>query len=160
MRNRPMRLRLALLALCAMLTGAGPAAAANAITQALEGDWSGSGRLTLTNGKSERIRCHGKASASDIKVRQSFSCASTGKNFSFSTSLTLSGNLVSGDWRGPDRTGTLSGRATSSSLSLRLLSGTGNGALNAKIGRCSLSLTVTGWSDELRSLTINLRKPC
>jgi hypothetical protein len=130
------------------------------LTEALGGEWSGSGTLKLANGKSERIRCHGEANADEALVRQYFSCASTGGKFSFSTSLKFSGNQVSGDWRGPDRSGTLSGRATTGSISLRLVSDTGSGNLRATLSHCAQSLTVTGWSKEMRSLSVRLKKAC
>jgi hypothetical protein len=135
-------------------------AAASALTDALDGEWSGSGSLSLTNGKTERIRCRADINASNTAVNEYFNCASTAKNFSFTISLFITGNNVSGDWRGPDRSGTASGRATQSGLQLRLTSTRGNGRLTASISRCSQSIEVTGWSDELRSLSINLEKAC
>jgi hypothetical protein len=143
-----------------VLFGAVSGASASAVTEALGGEWSGSGTIRLSNGKSERIRCRGKADAGDAMVHQRFSCASTGGSFSFSTSLKFSGNQVSGDWRGPDRSGTLSGRATTASISLRLISDIGSGNLRATLSRCAQSLTVTGWSKEMRSLSVSLRKAC
>jgi hypothetical protein len=133
-------------------------ASANQMTEAMHGDWSGSGTLRLTSGESERIRCHGSGWASGNSVSQDFRCASTGNTLYFSTTMHFSGNNVSGEWRGPDRGGTLSGQATASQLRLRLTSASGSGDLTATVGQCSQSLRVTGWSDELRSLSVDLQK--
>jgi len=135
-------------------------AGASAITDMLKGQWNGSGTLKLANGKSERIRCHGNVTAGDTSLSQLFNCASTANNFTFSTSLEFSGSRVSGDWHGPDRSGTASGRASTSNMSLRLKSDDGGGNMNASFNRCRFTLTVTGWSKELRSLSVRMRKPC
>jgi len=148
------------LALVFMLAGSASMAGASAITDALEGTWSGSGTLTLTNGETERIRCRGTGQSDGNAVRQSFKCATSGKNFNFSTSLRFSGSRVSGEWRGPKRSGTAAGQATPTSLRLRLRSQSGTGNLTAAIGACSQSLQVTGWSDELNTLSVQLRKRC
>ena len=133
---------------------------ASPLTDALDGDWAGSGVLRLTNGKTERIRCHAYIDASATEVDQYFNCAGTDKNFSFSAFLRLSGNRVSGEWRGPDRSGTASGRASASRLQLALTSTRGSGNLTANVGRCTQSVRITGWSDKLRSLTVELQKEC
>jgi hypothetical protein len=154
--DRPTLAFAAFLATTAMIS----TAEASAITEMLKGQWTGSGTLKLANGKSERIRCHGNASGAEKSLNQFFNCASTANTFSFSTSLSFSGSRVSGNWRGPEGGGTASGSASSSSMSLRLVSSSGRGRLNATFSSCRLSLTVTGWSTELRSLSVRLRKPC
>ncbi len=148
------------LALAVGLAGSASMANASAITDTLEGTWSGSGTLTLTNGATERIRCRGTGQGDESTVRQSFKCASSGKNFNFSTSLRFSGSQVSGKWSGPKRSGTLAGQATPNSLQLRLKSKSGAGNLVATLDGCRQSLQLTGWSDELRSLSVQLRKSC
>ena len=154
--DRPTLALTAFIATTVMISTAG----ASAITDMLKGQWSGSGTLKLANGKSERIRCHGNASGGEKSLSQLFNCASTASNFSFSTSLSFAGSKVSGNWHGPEGGGTASGSASSSSMSLRLVSSSGRGRLNATFSTCRLSLTVTGWSSELRSLSVRMRKPC
>jgi len=151
-----------LLVAATIIAAVGPISAAEAsvITDKLRGQWAGSGTLKLANGKNERIRCHGNASGGETSLSQFFTCASTANNFSFSTSLAFSGSKVSGDWFGPEGGGTASGSASSSSMSLSLVSTNGRGRLSATFSSCRLSLTVTGWSTELRSLSVRMRKPC
>ena len=134
---------------------------ASELTDALKGEWSGSGEIALANGKSERIRCRGETrEVSDNAVEQFFHCASTDKEFDFSTSMHFSEGRARGDWRAPDRSGTLSGPASPGSLQLHLASSDGEGNLSATIGSCSQSINVTGWSDELKSLSAKLSKDC
>ncbi len=135
--------------------------AASPITDALEGEWSGSGRLTLSSGETERIRCNGTARSTTANtVDQKFNCASTGKNFSFSSSLHISSNRVRGTWNGSGRSGTVTGSATRSSVKVRLVGGDGAGNLSASISGCRQNLRITGWSDEMRSLSVSLKKKC
>ena len=134
---------------------------ASELTDALKGRWSGSGQITLANGKSERIRCRGEGrEVSENAVEQFFHCASTDKAFDFSTSMHFSDGRTRGNWSAPDRNGTLSGSASARALRLRLSSSSGEGNLSATIGSCSQSINVTGWSDELKSLSANLKKNC
>jgi hypothetical protein len=134
---------------------------ASDLTDSLKGEWSGSGQITLANGKSERIRCHGESRAvSENALEQSFHCATADKGFDFSTSMHFSEGRARGDWRAPDRSGTLSGPASLGSLRLQLLSPSGEGRLSATIGTCKQSINVTGWSKDLKSLSVHLRKDC
>ena len=134
---------------------------AASLSATLQGSWSGSGRITLTNGKSERIRCHGSGrQVTQNSIEQQFHCASTEKEFDFSTSIQFSGSTARGHWSAPDKSGTLSGQASTSHMQLHLSSASGSGTLSATIGACSQSLTVTGWSNKLKSLSVNLKKDC
>lgn len=134
---------------------------ASPITDALEGEWSGSGKLTLRSGETERIRCRGTVRSQTANtVDQKFNCASSGKNFGFSSSLHFSGNRVRGSWSGQGRDGTISGRATRSSIRARLTSADGTGSLSASINGCRQSLNITGWASEMRSLSVQLKKSC
>lgn len=134
---------------------------ASELTDSLKGRWSGSGEITLANGKSEKIRCRGESrEVSENAVEQFFQCASTDKVFDFSTSMHFSEGRARGNWSAPDRSGTLSGPASPGSLQLQLSSSSGEGNLSATIGSCSQSINVTGWSDELKSLSAKLNKDC
>jgi hypothetical protein len=148
------------LALLASFAGAS-LAAASPITDALEGEWSGSGTLALANGKTEHLRCRGDGRAvTENTIELEFECASTAKNLDFSTSMRFSSGRAEGTWDAPDRRGTLKGSASARSLSLALSSTEGDGKLTARMGGCGLSFNVTGWSDELKSLSADLKKSC
>lgn len=134
---------------------------ASDLTAALKGVWSGSGKIMLAKGKSEKIRCRGNSrELSANSVEQYFHCASTDKEFDFYMLMHFSEGHARGDWRAPDRSGSLSGSASRHSLRLRLSSSSGEGNLSATIGTCSQSINATGWSNELTSLSVDLRKDC
>ena len=149
------------LALTTIVTVVAVEANAASFTENLQGEWSGSGEITLVSGKSERIRCRGLGRAvSENTIEQQFFCASTDKDFNFFTSIRVSEGRAQGEWKAPDRSGTLSGSASASSMKLHLSSASGEGDLSATIGACSQSLRVTGWSNELKSMSVNLEKEC
>ena len=159
-RRKASRFAIHMAALLAFAVAA-PPVGASAITDALEGEWSGSGRLTLPSGAAERIRCRGTVrSVTANTVDQKFTCASTGKNFRFSSSLHFSGDRVRGTWEGTGRSGTVTGSATGSSIQARLSGPSGTGNLSASVSGCRQSLRITGFARELKSLSVQLKKAC
>lgn len=134
---------------------------AASLTEKLQGEWSGSGEIALASGESEPIRCHGFGRAvSENTIEQQFLCASTDKEFNFFTSIRVSEGRARGEWKAPDRSGTLSGDASDGGMKLHLSSASGEGDLSATIEACSQSLLVTGWSNELKSMSVSLEKEC
>ena len=149
------------LALAAILAVVTVEAQAASLAENLQGEWSGSGEITRASGESERIRCRGLGRAvSENTIEQQFFCASTDKEFNFYTSIRVSEGRAHGEWKAPDRSGTLSGEASASSMKLHLTSASGEGDLSASIDACSQSLRVTGWSNELKSMSVSLEKDC
>ena len=149
------------LGLAAILAVVTVEAQAASLAENLQGKWSGSGEIALASGESARIRCRGFGRAvSESTIEQQFFCASTDKEFNFFTSIRVSEGRARGEWKAPDRSGTLSGDASASSLKLHLSSASGEGDLSATIEACSQSLRVTGWSNELKSMSVSLEKEC
>jgi hypothetical protein len=66
----------------------------------LDGSWSGSGTVALSDGTTERIRCKAayKVSGSGLSLKQSLHCASDSYKFDLSSDVTSEGNRVSGNW--------------------------------------------------------------
>jgi len=102
------------------LTAAGVHVSANAQDSGpfarLAGNWSGGGKVELSNGSTESLRCR---AAYDVlsggqNVRLSIRCASDSYNFELRGSANYAGGSISGSWSEATRnaTGTLSGRAS------------------------------------------------
>ena len=137
------------------------AASAASLSENLQGEWSGSGEIARASGETELIRCRGSGRAvSENSIEQHFHCASTDKEFDFFTSIRVSEGRARGEWTAPDRSGTMSGEASPTGMQLHLSSASGEGELSVTIDACSQSLTVTGWSDELKSMSVSLEKEC
>ena len=80
-----------------------------------DGNWSGSGTVSLSNGTTENIRCRAdyKVSASGMGLKQNLHCASDSYKFDLSSDVTSQGDRISGNWSEKSRNifGNLQGTA-------------------------------------------------
>ena len=81
----------------------------------MSGVWSGSGKIALEGGATERIRCRATyaVSGDGTGLNQTLTCASDSYKFDLKSDVTARGNALSGQWAETSRGvgGTLSGRA-------------------------------------------------
>jgi hypothetical protein len=65
-----------------------------------DGNWSGSGTVSLSNGTTENIRCKAdyKVSSSGMGLKQNLHCASDSYKFDLSSDVTSQGDRISGNW--------------------------------------------------------------
>src|SRR5262249_11944698 len=80
----------------------------------LAGRWSGSGTITLSNGKHEPLKCRASYDVLDEQNRLQLNihCASASYNFDLRGSATYAGNTITGSWSESTRNaaGTMSGK--------------------------------------------------
>ena len=92
-----------------------PAAAAAGPFDGMSGSWSGSGKILLASGASERIRCRANyaVAAGGKNLRQTLKCASDSFNFELQSNVSANGDAISGSWSEVTRNvaGQVSGRA-------------------------------------------------
>jgi len=64
------------------------------------GTWSGNGKVSLSDGSSERLRCRATyaVDGSGRALRQTLRCASDSYKFDLSSNVTSDGNNISGSW--------------------------------------------------------------
>jgi hypothetical protein len=142
--------------LAASTSGAG----AQSAFRALEGSWSGGGRIVLEGGASERLSCranYGARSAGNglgLAIR----CASSSYRIELRASLVNSGGSVSGTWdeRTFNASGTVSGRASASALNL-VFWGNVSGGMSVNVGPRRQRVSITGDSG-FQSVAINLTR--
>ncbi len=81
----------------------------------LDGAWSGSGTISLSDGTSERIRCRAeyKVNGTGLGLKQTLRCASDSYKFDLSSDVTSEGDRISGNWSEASRNifGNLQGTA-------------------------------------------------
>ena len=81
----------------------------------LDGAWSGSGTISLSDGSSERIRCRAnyKVDGTGLSLKQTLRCASDSYKFDLSSDVTSQGDRISGNWTETSRNivGNLQGTA-------------------------------------------------
>jgi hypothetical protein len=79
------------------------------------GVWSGNGKVSLSDGSSERIRCRATyaVDASGKALQQTLRCASDSYKFDLSSNVTSNGNNITGSWSETSRNivGNLQGTA-------------------------------------------------
>ncbi len=97
-------------------SAAGSSAADNPFTQ-ITGNWAGSGKITVSNGSNERIRCRGMyRPAEKGGLGLNLRCASDSYKFELASDIAYEGGNgnITGSWNEASRGifGTLAGRAT------------------------------------------------
>ena len=80
-----------------------------------DGNWTGAGNVTLSNGTTEHIRCKAdyKVNANGLGLVQNLHCASDSYKFDLSSDVTSQGDRISGNWSEKSRNvfGNLQGTA-------------------------------------------------
>lgn len=136
--------------LAIVIAGATPSGSASAQSpfRSLDGVWSGQGRVVLDNGNTERLSCRANYSqrASGSGLGMSIRCASSSYKIELRATLASAGGNLSGTWeeRAYNAEGTLTGRATGSTLSLAFEGNiTGSMSLNFSDRKQTISITTT-----------------
>jgi hypothetical protein len=65
-----------------------------------DGQWSGSGTVSLSDGSTEHIRCKAdyKVSGTGLGLKQKLDCASDSYKFDLTSDVTSNGERISGNW--------------------------------------------------------------
>jgi hypothetical protein len=65
-----------------------------------DGTWFGKGKISLSDGTSERIRCRAEYKVNDtgLGLKQTLRCASDSYKFDLSSDVTSQGERISGNW--------------------------------------------------------------
>lgn len=104
----------------AALLLASPGYAQTGPFSALGGNWTGTGKIMIKDGGSERIRCRATYTIASAGkgLSQALRCASDSYRFDLNTTVTASGNSVSGIWSEISRNvnGTIGGRLSGSDI--------------------------------------------
>ena len=127
----------------------------------LAGNWSGSGKITVQNGSSERIRCRGtyKPANADA-LTMSLRCASDSYKFELGSEITYSAGSISGSWTEASRgvVGQLSGKATPSLIQANASAVGVTATLSIATRGTSQSLSMKSPGSEVSEVTISLAK--
>jgi hypothetical protein len=108
-----------LLALMVLLSGPAQAQGSSASSpfEGFAGEWSGSGTIALSNGRTERLRCEAAyvVASAGSSLRQNLSCRSDNYVFELRTEVDYEGGRIAGRWSETSRNlvGRISGRAQS-----------------------------------------------
>jgi len=127
----------------------------------LGGTWRGNGRLNLSNGKSERLRCRAYYTPKNKGAKRGMAirCASPSYKIEIRSKLNISGKRVSGSWeeRNFNATGSLSGTSRPGRIALSV-SGAVKAGLFLSYSSSRQNVRLTGNFGAFRSLLLTLRK--
>ena len=151
----------AVLAYALFAFAAGPADAAAPFAQ-LNGSWSGSGRINLTEGKSEGLKCRayytptGGGAAIGIALR----CASASNKIELRAKLASDGSRVSGNWeeRSFNASGTVTGQASPTQIKLFINGGGFTGSMAVTTTGKSQVISVSTEGVALKGVNVKLQR--
>lgn len=144
-----------LMASTAVSQAAGPFAS-------FEGNWTGAGTVTVTNGTKERLRCraHYTVGGDGATLAQNLTCASDSYKFNVVSNVQAEGSAISGTWSETSRnaTGRISGRIGPTQISANV-AGVGFTArigIAARGGRQSVTISPTG--TDITNVSVTMSK--
>lgn len=127
-----------------------------------EGNWSGTGTVSVDNGTKERIRCraHYDVGGGGTSMSQNLTCASDSYKFNVVSNVQSEGGSISGSWEETSRSakGRISGKITPSQISA-FVQGVGFTAsigIAARGGRQSITMSPTG--TDIKNVSVTMSK--
>jgi hypothetical protein len=138
-----------------------PANAAGPFDQ-LDGTWSGPGRISLEDGRSEALRCKAyyTPKATGVEIGLALRCASASNKVELRATLVAEGGRVSGSWeeRTFNASGTVSGQASSSQIKLTITGGGFSGAMAVTTSGRSQVISVSTQGVAMKGVSVNLQR--
>jgi hypothetical protein len=124
------------------------------------GNWSGTGKITVQNGSSERIRCRSNNSSSGKTLALSMRCASDSYKFDLASDIASEGGNISGSWNETSRgvIGTLSGRITGSNIQATATAIGVTAALSIRMAGPALNVSIRSPGSEVSEVTVSMAK--
>ena len=127
-----------------------------------EGNWSGSGTVSVANGSKERLRCkaHYDVGGGGTTLAQNLTCASDSYKFNVVSNLKAEGNEISGSWSETSRgaNGHITGKITPTQISA-YVQGPG---FTASIGIAARgrgqSVTISPTGTDIRNVSVTMSK--
>jgi hypothetical protein len=128
----------------------------------LAGSWSGTGRIDLQDGTSERIRCRASYSVGDggSSFQQQLRCASDSYKFDVNSNVLSRGGSLSGTWSEATRnlSGSVSGNATTGKIQARVSGGAFSAGLNVYTNGDKQGVTIVPQGTDVKGVTVTMVK--
>ena len=127
-----------------------------------EGNWSGTGTVSLSDGSKERIRCRAsyQVGGGGNSLRQTLRCASDSYKFELQSDITYDGGNISGSWNEVTRQvhGSISGRATSNQIQAQASAIGFNASLSISTRGNSQSVSIKSPGSEISEVAISMAR--
>ena len=124
------------------------------------GNWSGSGKIVVSNGSSERIRCRGVYKPSDSGLALTLRCASDSYKFELASDITYDAGSISGSWNETSRgvTGSIGGKATATHIEASASSVGFTASLTITLRGNSQSVVIRSPGSEISEVSISMAR--
>jgi hypothetical protein len=134
-------------------------ASAATVFDTLLGSWRGSGKIQLTDGRSERLTCNAYYTGGGHQLGMAIRCQSESSSVEIRSKLTLSGSRISGTWeeRTFNASGTASGQASGNKIRLQVSGGV-SGSMQVSLSGSRQSVSISTQGIALKSVTIALSR--
>jgi len=144
----------------AAFTDAPAAAAGEPAVSTLAGSWSGSGRISYTDGSSEAIRCTAYYTSGGRALSMVIQCKSDKNPIHIRSKLQINGSNASGEWeeRTFNASGSVSGNVGNSNMSLKISGGGFDGAMSVSFTKSSHTVNVTTKGIAMSRATMNFNR--
>jgi len=153
------RKRLAWAAIAGLLANGAASAAVN--LQEMAGYWTGTGKIVLTNGNSENVKCVVTYKIAGSQLRQNVRCAGQGYSLNGTAELEIAASgAVTGSWTETTYSakGDVSGKTTDKGFSLAITGPTFTAVMDATTSACRQSLDIVPKGLEVSRISLGLGK--
>jgi hypothetical protein len=161
-RRRPARATVAAasLLIAGLLGATATVAARPGVFQGLIGTWSGDGKITLDNGRSESLKCKAYYTDKGDGLGIALRCASASNKIDLRATLVSSGSSVNGDWeeRQFNAAGKVSGQASGNKITLSINGGGLTGSMAVTTSGSSQTVSITTDGSALKGVSIGLSR--
>jgi hypothetical protein len=128
----------------------------------MNGYWSGSGSVVLSNGNTERVKCSVfyKVSEGGTQIRQAMRCASADYKIDALAELRVRGEKVSGSWEEKtySATGEVSGRFADNNFVLSIKGANFTAAMSVSLSDCKQNISISPQGLDVTRISIGLGK--
>jgi hypothetical protein len=140
-------------------TAAAPQAAESPLVH-FGGSWSGSGKIVVSNGSAERIRCRGTYKPADSGLSLTLRCASDSYKFELASDITYDAGSISGTWNETSRgvTGSIAGKATANHIEASAASVGFTASLTISLRGNSQTVVIRSPGSEISEVSVSLAR--
>ena len=125
----------------------------------LLGSWGGSGQITMTDGRKERLKCSAYYTGGGSQLGMAICCQSESSNVEIRSKLSQSGGRITGTWeeRTFNASGSAVGQASGDKIRLQISGGV-SGTMNVSYSSSRQSVAISTQGIALKSVTISLSR--
>jgi hypothetical protein len=148
------------LVLAASISLQSATAAETGVIETLLGSWGGSGRISYTDGTTERLQCTANYTGAGNELHMAIQCRSDNNTIHIRSKLKIDGGRASGEWeeRTFNVTGSAAGTARGNAISLNFSSGGFTGSMSVSFSRTSQNVSISTLGIAMSRATMSLAR--